>query len=116
MEAFFADIKETGLVPDRGSKAWGSLLALPSEAQRSEAGGSEAQRLAAAKKALDEKASAMTAREQQWEKDVLAEYKAGKLNWKDQRPVAAKSQNGAKLTIYNDEPLDSTYLRRWHAT
>ncbi|MEO7142092.1 MAG: DUF1549 domain-containing protein, partial [Bryobacteraceae bacterium] len=27
MEAFFADIKETGLVPDRGPKAWGTQLA-----------------------------------------------------------------------------------------
>jgi uncharacterized protein DUF1553/uncharacterized protein DUF1549/cytochrome c len=108
MEAFFADIKETGLVPDRGSKAWGSLLAMPSDTQRAKQEDLK-RRLEIAKKALENQAATMTAREEQWEKDVLATYKGGKLNWKDQRPFAAKSQNGAKLTIYNDEPVDFTY-------
>jgi hypothetical protein len=108
MEAFFADIKETGLVPDRGSKAWGSLLAMPSDAQRARQEDLQ-RRLDAAKKALEDRAATMTEREQQWEKDVLVAYKAGKLDWKDQRPFSAKSQNGAKLTIYNDEPVDFTY-------
>ena len=108
MEAFFADIKETGLVPDRGSKAWGSLLDLPSDAQRKKQEDLKS-RIAVAKKALEDKAATMTAREQQWEKDVLGEYKAGKLNWKDQRPFAASSLNGAKLTIYNDEPVNFSY-------
>jgi hypothetical protein len=108
MEAFFADIKETGLVPDRGSKAWGSLLALPSATQKAKQE-DLTRRLEVAKKALENRAAMMTAREQQWEKDVLAEYKAGKLDWKDQRPIAAHAENGAKLTIYNDEPVDFTY-------
>jgi hypothetical protein len=108
MEAFFADIKETGLVPDRGPKAWGSLLAMPSNTQRVKQEDLQ-RRLEIAKKALENQAAMMTPREQQWEKDVLATYKAGKLDWKDQRPISAKSQNGAKLTIYNDEPVDFTY-------
>jgi hypothetical protein len=108
MEAFFADVKETGLVPDRGSKAWGSLMAMPSDTQRAKQEDLQ-HRLDAAKKALEDQAATMKAREQQWEKDVLAAYKAGKLDWKDQRPFSAKSQNGAKLTIYNDEPVDFTY-------
>src|SRR3977135_3950746 len=33
MKAFFADIQETGLVPDRGVRAWGAQVELPSEAQ-----------------------------------------------------------------------------------
>ncbi|HTB11490.1 MAG TPA: PSD1 and planctomycete cytochrome C domain-containing protein [Bryobacteraceae bacterium] len=108
MEAFFADIKETGLVPDRGSKAWGSLLEMPSDPQRMKQ--EDLKRwLEIAKAGLENLAATMTAREQQWEKDVLASYKAGKLSWKDQRPISAKSQNGAKLTIYNDEPVDFTY-------
>ena len=32
MKAFFADIKETGLVPDQGPKAWGTQLELPTDA------------------------------------------------------------------------------------
>ncbi len=108
MEAFFADVKETGLVPDRGSKAWGSLLALPSDTQRVKLEDLK-RKVEAAKKALEDKAATFASRETQWEKDVLAAYKAGKLNWKDQRPFAAKSENGAKLTIYNDEPVDFMY-------
>ena len=34
MKAFFADIKETGLVPDRGKDAWGSQLTLPTPEQQ----------------------------------------------------------------------------------
>jgi hypothetical protein len=108
MEAFFADIKETGLVPDRGSKAWGTLLAMPTNTQRAKQE-DLTRRLDVAKKALENRASQLMDKEPQWEKDVLATYKAGKLNWKDQRPISAKSQNGAKLTIYNDEPVDFTY-------
>jgi hypothetical protein len=35
MKAFFSDIKETGLVPDQGAKAWGEVLMLPSAGQKS---------------------------------------------------------------------------------
>ena len=34
MKAFFADIQETGLVPDRGVRAWGAKVQLPSEEQK----------------------------------------------------------------------------------
>ncbi len=33
MKAFFADIRETGLIPDRGRGAWGEKLSLPTEEQ-----------------------------------------------------------------------------------
>ena len=108
MEAFFADIKETGLVPDRGSKAWGSLLDLPTDAQRAHRDDLKA-RLAAAQKALEDKTAPIAARQTQWEEDVLAAYRSGKLSWKDQRPFEAHAENGTKLTIYNDQPLDFTY-------
>ncbi len=55
MKAFFADIKETGLVPDRGAKAWGSQLALPTEEQRARQRQLE-RRVTAANLNLDEKA------------------------------------------------------------
>ena len=35
MKAFFADIKETGLVPDRGEDSWGKQLLLPTPSQES---------------------------------------------------------------------------------
>ena len=108
MESFFADIKETGLVPDRGSKAWGSQLALPTPEQERQ----EAQltaRVAEAKQKLDDQMASLAGERAAWEKQLLARYDAGELEWKFQRPFSAKSQNGAVLKIYNDEPVDFTY-------
>jgi len=62
MKAFFADIKETGLVPDRGAKAWGSQLALPTEEQRTRQRQLE-RRVTAANVSLDEKAESLKARQ-----------------------------------------------------
>ena len=45
MKAFFADIKETGLVPDRGKDAWGAQMMLPTPEQQ--------QQLDQLKRALD---------------------------------------------------------------
>ena len=39
MKAFFADIKETGLMPDRGPEAWGTQLALPTPEQQNKLDG-----------------------------------------------------------------------------
>src|ERR1700730_8983102 len=52
MKAFFADVKETGLVPDRGPEAWGEQLSLPSEEQKQQIAALDA-KLAAAKARLD---------------------------------------------------------------
>ncbi len=105
MKAFFADIKETGLVPDQGPDAWGSQLALPTPEQR--------QRLEAlthkvfdTRCKLDDKAENLMARRRDWEKDILARYEAGELNWHFQRPVSAAATK-AKLTVYNDELVDA---------
>lgn len=109
MKAFFADIEETGLVPDRGPKAWGTQLYLPSEDQRTRQK-ELAQRIEEARKALEEKTAALAARRAEWEKDLLRRFEAGEFNWKFQRPVAASTANGAKLAIYNDEPVEmNTY-------
>lgn len=106
MKAFFADIRETGLVPDRGPKAWGSLLNLPSEEQSRRL--SELRvRLARVESELDRRSSDMGERQTAWEKEILRRDAAGELNWRYQRPVDAKSLNGAKLTVYNDEPVDT---------
>jgi hypothetical protein len=109
MKAFFADIKETGLVPDRGSKAWGTQLALPTPSQEKR----QAQlttELEAAKAKLTATMASLAPRRAAWEKQLLADYDAGKLAWHNQRPFSAKSANGAVLKIYNDEPvLFTTY-------
>ena len=74
MKAFFADIQETGLVPDRGARAWGAKLALPTEAQQARARRLET-KLAAARSRLDEAAAMRVVEEQAREADL---HRAGK--------------------------------------
>ncbi|MBS1825606.1 MAG: PSD1 domain-containing protein [Acidobacteria bacterium] len=109
MKAFFADIEETGLVPDRGAKAWGTQLTLPTSEQKARRQDLEA-RIEAARKALDERTASFAARRADWEKEVLSKFEGGWYNWQFQRPVSASTANGAKLTIFNDEPVEmNTY-------
>ena len=110
MKAFFADIKESGRVLDQGPEKWGSQLELANDAQRARLAQLDA-RLAAAKRSLEEKAKYLLARDAGWEKDLSSRFKAGRLDWHYQRPVSAHAANGARLTIYNDEPVDvSAYM------
>ena len=108
MKAFFADVKETGLVPDRGPTAWGEQLRLPSEEQQRQLADLEAKRTTARAK-LDEKAAPLAGSRKEWERELKQRWEAGKLAWTWQRPIAAKALYGAQLTIYNDEPVDNTY-------
>ncbi len=101
MKAFFADVKETGLVPDRGPTAWGSKLLLATPEQRQALAAAQAKVDAARAKA--ENGPAPTA---EWAQKLLADYNAGKFAWKIQRPLSARSANGAELKIYNEEELD----------
>jgi len=110
MKAFFADIKETGLVPDRGRTAFGSKMAMPSEAQKKRSD-ELSRRIAWLKSELDEKANLLMTRRPEWEKQTLQLHEAGKLAWQFQRPMSAKAARGATLTIYNDEPLVVTVYR-----
>lgn len=110
MKAFFADIKETGLVPDRGRNNFGSKLPLPSEEQKRRFEELTRQ-LAYAQSELDEQAAALSARQADWEKQLLEQHAAGKLEWKFQRPISAVSANGAQLRVYNDEKLTVTPYR-----
>jgi hypothetical protein len=110
MKAFFADIKETGLVPDRGRAAWGSKLALPSEEQKQRMD----ELIKLVKKAqaqLDISAGELGRWHEEWEKQILKAYEAGKLAWQFQRPLSATATGGAKLAIYNDERLTVTQYR-----
>src|SRR5262245_16236213 len=110
MKAFFADIKETGLVPDRGRAAFGSKLVMPSEEQKKRSDELSGQ-MARLKSELDEKANQLMTRRPEWEKQILQLYDAGKLAWRFQRPLSAKSARGTTMTIYNDEPLVVTVYR-----
>lgn len=111
MKAFFADIKETGLVPDRGPRAFGTKLMLPSEEQARRLEELK-RRVEAARRKLDERLLAMEEQQQQWERRVLEDYNKGLLSWQLQRPISARAENGAVLTVYNDEPFESVYEYR----
>jgi hypothetical protein len=107
MKAFFADIKETGLMPDRGKDAWGSLLSLPTTEQQREIDVLRAS-VAESRARLAERMKTLEPGRAEWEQRLLAEYEAGALAWRLQHPVSAKSANGAVLTIYNDKQVDYT--------
>src|SRR5205807_5492812 len=80
MKAFFADIKETGLVPDRGDKAWGSVLALPTPEQQKKREALEAQ-LAEARARLAAAIDKLAPERAACEQTLLAQYESGKLAW-----------------------------------
>ena len=108
MKAFFADIKETGLVPDRGPTAWGSQVLLPTPDQQKRLDELKAQ-IADARARLAVKMESLEPKRSEWEKQFLASYEAGELAWRVERPISAKSMNGAVLKIFNDEPVDYTF-------
>ncbi len=76
MKAFFADIQETGLVPDRGKESWGRQLLLPTPTQEA--------RLAE----LDKVIAAVPA---------PPAYQAREPHWVVQTPVQQKASGGATL-------------------
>jgi len=108
MKAFFADIQETGLVPDRGARAWGAKLALPTETQRQALAALDA-KLSAARARLDEASVMRPEDEQGWENELTTRWQAGELTWTWQHPIGARALNGATLTIYDQEPIESNF-------
>jgi hypothetical protein len=108
MKAFFADIRETGLIPDRGRGAWGEKLSLPSDEQARRLAALD-EEITATRRGLDFQAQQVKKERWTWEEHTLADFEAGKLAWTYQRPVSASTANGAKLTIYNDEAVDSNF-------
>ena len=105
MKAFFADIKEVGLLPGSGDNAW-TTLPLPGVDQKREAAQLDEQ-IKSAQQALDKKTDALKGQQAAWEERLSSDFQAGRLKWQYQRPFAAASAHGAQLTVYNDEPLDS---------
>ncbi len=108
MKAFFADIQETGLVPDRGARAWGTQLTLATDAQQRQLADLDA-KISAAKARLDEASASRVTVDQQREIELLERWRAGELAWTWQHPVAARALAGATLTIYDTEPIVSNF-------
>jgi hypothetical protein len=107
MKAFFADIKETGLVPDRGVRAWGSKLMLATDEQKARLKQIDAD-IKQARKALATKTKALEEARWAWEDRILAAHKNNELAWRYQRPITAAA-SAAKLTIFNDEAVESNF-------
>lgn len=107
-KAFFSDIRETGLIPDRGMKAWGAklLLASPEQKQRLK---EMDEKLVALRAGLDDRVEEAKERRWVWEEKLLKQHAKGELAWKYQRPVSAKAANGATLTVHNDDLVESRY-------
>jgi hypothetical protein len=111
MKAFFADIKETGLVADRGDDAFGSKLRMPSDEQQKRL--DELNReVKWVRTEIDNKAETLKPQRADWEKRILELHKTGKLGWRFQQPISASAAHGAQLKIYNDDPLTVTVYRR----
>ena len=108
MKAFFADIKERGNIPRSGPEAWAVTLSLPSQEQRRRFAQLD-EAVQAAERALEDKTRGLAPRQAEWEQQLLADFETGRLKWHYQRPFAASSANGAHLTIYNDEVVESTF-------
>ena len=108
MKAFFADIKEKGLLPGSGPEAWIATLSLPAQKQRTRLSELN-EAVKAAKQALQEKTASLASQQAEWEQQLLADFEAGRLEWRYQRPFSANSSNGAHLTIYNDELVERTF-------
>lgn len=102
MKAFFADIEETGLVPDKGPNAWGTKLALPDEHQARKLRELD-ERLSEASFRLSAAVWPLLERRAELERELKRRLDAGELAWRFQRPVHAASENGAQLRIYNEE-------------
>jgi hypothetical protein len=108
MKAFFADIRETGLITDRGARAWGSKLMLPTEQQAEQMKKLTAE-IDGIRKTIAEKIEAREEKRWEWEDRLLAAHQKGELAWKYQRPVAASASHGATLTIHDDDVMDINF-------
>ena len=105
MKAFFADIKEDGLVDDViGPNAFKPRMPVYEPGQKEAIDALQA-RIAAAKADLDHRAEALGEQQGQWEKDQLARYQAGDLAWKYPIPVDVSARS-ATLTVQKEEIME----------
>ncbi len=102
LKAFFADIKEDGLIQDVGPTAFQPKMLVYSPGQKEAIDAAQAQ-VDAAKKVLNQRAGSFVDQQRQWEKEELVRYMSGDLAWQFPVPVAA-SATKAFLTIQK-EPI-----------
>jgi hypothetical protein len=105
MKAFFADMKETGLMQDVGPDAFAPKIAVyqPGEKERIDA---LEERIKRARTLLDATADGLAEARRQWEKEILTDAAAGSLAWKFPIPLAV-SATKAKLSV-NTKGLDGS--------
>jgi hypothetical protein len=101
MKAFFADVKENGMVMDTGPDAFAPTMPVykPGEKERIDA---LTEQIRSAKANLDRKADAMVQERLAWEKDLLARADSGDLAWKYPVPVAVSAKS-AKLSVRGED-------------
>jgi Protein of unknown function (DUF1553)/Protein of unknown function (DUF1549)/Planctomycete cytochrome C len=97
LKAFFADVKEDGLVQDVGPDAFSPKMPVyqPGEKERID---NLIRQIANAKTDLDAKADNLIEQRRRWERESLEQVKSGQPVWNFQIP-AAVSAKSAKLTV-----------------
>jgi len=102
MKAFFADVKEDGLVQDVGPTAFSPKMLVYGSGQKEAIDALQA-KIDAAREVLSQRAAGFADEQRQWEKEELVRYAAGDLAWQFPLPIAA-SASKATLTIQK-EPI-----------
>ncbi len=100
MKAFFADMKETGLMQDFGDDAFAPKMPVYRPGEK-EAIDRLDHRIQSAKTLLDSKADSLAQARRQWEQQTLEGATAGYLAWKFPIPVSA-SATKAKVSIQTE--------------
>jgi hypothetical protein len=108
MKAFFADVKEKGLVPDFGTEAFAPKMAVYQPGEKEQIDALDA-RIQSARTELNAKADGLADKRRQWEKDLLAHFAAGDLAWTYPVPAAVSAQS-AKLSVDTKGPQESERL------
>ena len=96
LKAFFADIKEDGLVQDVGPTAFAPRMPVYAPGQK-EALDTLQAKVNAAKKDLDTQAEALATQQRQWEKEELVRYLQGDLAWQFPIPVEASASKATLI-------------------
>ena len=101
MKAFFADVKEDGLVQDVGPTAFAPKMSVYQPGQK-EAIDAGQKQIDEARKILDQRAAGLADEQRQWEKEELVRYMSGELAWQFPIPIEATASK-ATLTIQKEE-------------